>query len=254
MTDSPKLGFDDTPIIPGTPWHVHDGQRPQPPVITPGSESSQDQPGAVPSDAIVLFDGADASAWVKAGDGKSPIEWKVADGFMEVVGRTGGIATKQHFGDCQLHVEWASPVPATSEDQGRGNSGVFLMGLYEVQVLDCFDNLTYADGTTGAVYGQCPPMANVCREPGQWQTFDIVWIAPRFLGDGSIVPARITVLHNGVLIHHNRELMGPTQYRKVASYQPHAETGPLVLQDHGNPVRFRNIWYRPISGYDVKTS
>jgi len=249
VTEERKLGYDDTPIIPGTRWHVHDGQRPQPPVVAPGSESTQQSPGSRPSDAVVLFDGVDASGWVSARDGASPIGWKVADDCMEVVRKTGDIATKLHFGDCQLHVEWAAPTPPTGEDQGRGNSGVFLMGLYEVQVLDCHENLTYADGTTGALYGQCPPMANACRPAGQWQTYDIVWIAPRFLGDGRVVPARITVLHNGVVIHHARELMGPTMFRKVATYTPHAETGPLVLQDHGNPVRYRNIWYRPITGY-----
>lgn len=250
MAEDKKIGFDDTPLIPGTKWHVHDGQRPQPPVVTPGRESTQESPGTAPSDAIMLFDGQDASGWVKASDRVSPITWKVADGCMEVTPKGGGIATKAHFGDCQLHLEWASPAEVSGDDQGRGNSGAFLMGLYEIQILDCYDNLTYADGTTGGVYGQCPPLVNACREPGQWQTYDIIWIAPRFIGDGQVVPARVTVLHNGVLLHHDRVLMGPTQYRQVASYQPHAETGPLVLQDHGDPVRFRNIWYRPIGGYD----
>jgi len=250
MAEGKKIGFDDTPLIPGTKWHVHDGQRPQPPVVAPGGESTQDSPGAPPSDAIILFDGLDASGWVKSSDGVSPIGWKVADGYMEVTPKTGGIATRASFGDCQLHVEWASPTAPSGDDQGRGNSGVFLMGLYEIQVLDCYDNTTYADGTTGGIYGQCPPLANACRRPGLWQTYDIIWIAPRFIGDGRLVPARVTVLHNGVLLHHDREVMGPTLYRQAASYQPHPETGPVVLQNHGDPVRFRNIWCRPIVGYD----
>ncbi len=249
MAEQKNVGYDDTPIIPGTTWHVHDGTRPQPPVVTPGTESSQDAPGTPPGDAIVLFDGADASGWVKAGT-DDPIGWKVENGYMEVVPKSGGIASKEHFGDCQLHLEWAAPAEVSGESQGRGNSGVFLMGRYEIQVLDCYQNPTYPDGTTGGVYGQCPPMVNACREPGAWQMYDIIWVAPRFLGDGRVVPARVTVLLNGVLLHNAREVMGPTTHRKITAYRPHPETGPLELQDHNDPVRFRNIWYRPIQGYD----
>ncbi len=249
MAPEQKIGYDDTPILPGTPWHVHDGNRPQPPVVTPGTCSTQEQPGEPPSDAIVLFDGSDLSGWVHL-DGR-PAEWKVENGYMEVVPKTGNIRTKEEFGDCQLHVEWAAPAEVRGEGQGRGNSGVFLMGRYEIQVLDCYNNITYPDGTTGAIYGQYPPLVNACRPPGMWQTYDIIWEAPRFDEDGNLLrPAYVTVLFNGVVIHNHTELRGPTAHRVVTTYEPHPPVGPLMLQDHGDPVRFRNIWYRPLKGYD----
>ena len=199
------IGYDDTPLIPGSEWRVHDGTRPQPQTITPGTESSQEAPGQPPSDAIVLFDGNDLSKWT-GGDGDA--EWKLENGYMEVT-RTGNIETKENFGDCQLHLEWAAPVEVKGDSQGRGNSGVFLMGKYEIQVLDGYDNPTYADGITSAIYGQYPPLVNACGKPGEWQTFDIFFTAPRFGGEKLISPAYITVIHNGVLVHHHRAAMGP---------------------------------------------
>jgi hypothetical protein len=169
---------------------------------------------------------------------------------MEVAPGTGNIRTRDQFGDCQLHLEWAAPVEVKGDSQGRGNSGVFLMGHYEIQVLDCYDNPTYADGTTGAVYGQYPPLVNACRKPGEWQSYEIVWEAPRFDGDRLVRPAYVTIALNGIVLHHHAELQGGTQHRRLASYTPHPPTGPLELQDHGDRVRFRNIWYRPLTGYD----
>lgn len=242
-----KPGYDDTPMIPGSKYRVHDKERPQPRVVTPGTESVQDAPGQPPSDAIMLFDGTDLSGWVGQ---EGEASWKVENGHMEVVPGTGNIKTREHLGDCQLHVEWATPAEVKGEGQGRGNSGVFLMGRYEIQVLDCFDNPTYADGAATAIYGQCPPLVNSSRKPGEWQTYDIVWFGPRFDGEKLVRRASVTVLHNGVLVHHNKELIGPTTHRELAAYEPHPETGPLELQDHGDLVRYRNIWYRPITDYD----
>jgi hypothetical protein len=169
---------------------------------------------------------------------------------MEVVPGTGYIQTEVQFGDCQLHLEYAAPIEIKGESQGRGNSGVFLMGRYEVQVLDCYENPTYADGTTGAMYGQYPPLVNACRKPGEWQSFDIIWEGPRFADGGVVKPARITVMLNGILLHHATELRGPTAHKVVTEYETHPDVGPLELQDHGDLVRFRNIWYRPLKAYD----
>ncbi len=239
-----KLGYDDTPLIPGSKYKVHDNERPQPAVITPPTESSQTAPGKPPSDAMILFDGTSLSGWT----GKDGVAaWKVEKGYMEVVPGTGNIQTRDVFGNCQLHVEWAAPEVVKGESQGRGNSGVFLMGLYEIQVLDCYDNPTYADGSTAGIYGQFPPMVNACRKPGKWQIYDIVWVGPKFKNGKLASPARLTLLHNGILVHHNRELTGPTTHRAVLEYKTHALEGPLVLQDHGDLVRFRNIWYRPLA-------
>jgi len=243
-----NLGYSDTPLIPGTPYHVHDGNRPQPRIIDPGTASTQRRAGCAPSDAVVLFDGTTLDKWSST-DG-SPARWKLEKGYMEVVPRTGSIRTRAEFGDCQLHLEWAAPRAVKGESQGRGNSGVFLMGLYEIQVLDCYDNLTYPDGTTAGVYGQYPPLVNACRKPGEWQTYDIVWVGPRFDGDTLVSPARVTVFHNGVVVHHDTQLIGRTTHRQLAPYVPHPPAGPLVLQDHGDLVRFRNIWYRELKGYD----
>jgi len=242
-----KPGYDDTPIIPGQTWKVHDLNRPQPRVVAPGTASTQKKAGAPPSDAIILFDGKDLSGWLGK-DG--PAKWKVEGGVMEVVPHSGDIRTKAEFGDCQLHVEWTAPSVVKGTSQQRGNSGVFLMGIYEIQVLDCYDNPTYADGTTGALYGQCPPLVNACRKPGEWQTYDIIWIAPRFEGKKLIRPAYVTVLQNGILLHHDKMLIGPTTHRAVEVYKPHPPVGPLQLQDHGDLVRYRNIWYRPLRDYD----
>jgi len=244
-----KPGYDDTPMIPGMNYRVHDKERPQPRIVTPGTESTQDQPGRPPSDAIVLFDGSDGMKWEHM-DG-SELKWKIEDGHMEVVPKSGNIRSKEHFGDCQLHVEWAAPAEVKGDSQGRGNSGVFLLGKYEIQVLDCYDNPTYADGTTAAMYGQYPPLVNACRKPGEWQMYDVVWVSPKFDGETLLSPAVITVFHNGVVVHHATELQGPTLHRKVTEYKPQPAEGPLVLQDHSNPTRFRNIWYRPLTGYDA---
>jgi hypothetical protein len=236
LQDSPQPGYDDTPFLPGGEWRVHDRARPRAPVVKPGTG------GAPPSDAIVLFDGKDLSKW-KGRDGGA--RWRIVDGAMEVNG-TGDIETRESFGDCQLHVEWATPAVVTKESQGRGNSGVFLMGRYEVQILDSFENPSYADGEAAALYGQRPPLANASRGPGEWQSYDILWRAPRFEGDRFVTPAVITVFHNGVAVHHASEVIGATVHRAVATYSPHAPTGPIRLQDHGDPVRFRNIWIRPL--------
>lgn len=238
-----RPGYDDTPLIPGSTYKVHDKNRPLPRVVTPGA--TNDQP---PSDAVILFDGTDLTGW----DGPDGADghWTVENGYMEVKPRTGGIKTKAEFGDCQLHIEWAAPAEVTGDSQGRGNSGVFLMGRYEVQVLDCYDNPTYADGHAGAIYGEYPPLVNASRKPGEWQSFDIVWKGPRFDGDRLTRPASITIFHNGVLLHVDQQLIGPTGHRDVYDWEPHPEVGPLALQDHGDAVRFRNIWYRPLTGYD----
>jgi hypothetical protein len=227
-------------------WLDHDRNRPLPPVVTPATPSSQEQPGKPPSDAIVLFDGKDISQWVSL-DG-NPTKWVVKDGYMECVKGSGYIRTLQNFGDCQLHVEWATPVPGQGEGQGRGNSGVFFgLDRYEVQVLDSFGNKTYADGSAGSLYGQYPPLANVCRPPGEWQTYDIVYTAPRFDTDGKLIsPVRLTIFHNGVLVQNNVALVGPTSWLERAPYQAHPGKQPIALQDHGNPVRYRNLWLREL--------
>jgi Domain of Unknown Function (DUF1080) len=226
-------------------WKANDPDRPLPPVIDPGTASTQDAPGRPPSDAVVLFDGKNISQWT--GEDGQPAKWKVANGYMEVVPHSGYIHTRQPFGDCQLHVEFAEPVPPVGEGQDRGNSGVFLMGLYEVQVLDSYQNKTYADGQSSAVYGQFPPQVNASRPPGQWQTYDIIFHGPRLDNDGNLLrPARMTVLHNGVLVQDNVELSGPTAHHDRPPYKPTPTKLPLSLQDHGNPVRFRNIWIRDL--------
>ena len=241
-------GHDETLMLPNSKWRVHDEKRPLPRIVTPGTCSTQDKPGRPPSDAIILFDGKDTSKWIGCDGG--PVRWKVENGALIVEPGTGDIQTKQHFGDCQLHIEWAVPVEVKGKGQGRGNSGVFLMGRYEVQILDGYNNITYADGMTAAIYGQYPPLVNACRKPGEWQTYDIFFVAPRFEGEKLISPAYMTVVHNGVLVHHHVELLGQTVHRRLPSYKPHPPKGPVRLQDHGSPVRFRNIWIRELKGYD----
>jgi hypothetical protein len=233
-------------------WLVHDRERPLPPVVTPGTFSSEDKPGVPPSDAVVLFDGKDHSQWV-AMDG-SPTKWVVKDGALVCVPGSGYIRTLQSFGDCQLHIEWAAPTPTEGAGQGRGNSGVFFgHGRYETQVLDSYENPTYADGSAGSIYGQYPPMVNATRPPGQWQTYDIIWTAPRFDAEGKLLsPARITTLHNGVLVQNNVELTGPVPWIGRPPYQSHPERLPIAMQDHGNPVRFRNIWVRELGKHRHK--
>jgi len=223
-------------------WAIHDLNRPLPPAVTPRPAGP---PVLPPSDAVILFDGQDLSPWT---DGKgNPAGWKVENGYMEVVAQTGSIQTKQGFGDCQLHVEWAAPTEVKGEGQERGNSGVFLMNTYEIQVLDGYDNKTYADGTTAAIYGQYPPLVDACRKPGEWQTYDILFHAPRFDKDKKFVsPARMTVFHNGVLVHDNAVLTGPTAHKMRPPYIYHPDKLPISLQDHGCPVRYRAIWIREL--------
>ena len=238
------------PQQPWSKYKVHDMQRPAPPVVTPGTPSTPEQPGKAPSDAVVLFDGKDLSKWQSPGGGQPT--WPLEEGAML---SSGGkpIQTKQKFGDIQLHLEWAEPTPPKGDSQGRGNSGVFLNGMFEVQVLDNYNNPTYPDGQCGSIYGQYPPQVNACLPPGQWQTYDIIFTHPR-VKDGKVVePAYITVIQNGVLLQNHQRIEGPTGHMIVARYGNNvADHGPLELQFHGNPVRYRNIWVRPLHALDVQ--
>lgn len=211
---------------------------PVPEVVKPGSTAAD-----APSDAIVLFDGKDASKWRSKTGGN--IAWKIADGAMTVEGGKGEIYSKDSFGDCQLHIEWRTPSVVKGESQGRGNSGIFLMGKYELQVLDSYNNKTYSNGQAGSIYKQHMPLVNASRGPGEWQTYDVIFTAPRLQENGMVkTPARITVIHNGVLVQNNTVLWGSTQYIGIAAYEKHGDKEPLMLQDHGNPVSYRNIWIR----------
>lgn len=244
------VGYDDTPVLPGQTWRVHDIKRPHPPVVKPS-----DVPGGPPSDAVVLFNGKDLAQWFtrgKARDGgkTGPAAWKLENGYVEVAGGTGDLVTKEKFGDVQLHIEWASPKEIYGSSQWRGNSGVLLMERYEIQVLDSVDNPTYADGQAGAIYGQWPPLVNPARPRGQWQSFDIVFEAPVFEGGQLKKPAYATVFLNGVLQHNRKEIIGRMAHRVVGTYAPHAPEESLALQDHDVPVRYRNIWIRRLKGYD----
>jgi Domain of Unknown Function (DUF1080) len=238
-----NLGYDDTPMQPDGRWHIHDGRRPQPPIVTPGSSPAM--PASAPSDATVLIGARDdLSAWQMM-DG-SPATWKIANGVLQT--GKGFLRTKAEFADVQLHVEFATPSEVKGDSQGRGNSGVFLAGVFEIQVLDSYNNPTYPDGQAAAMYGQHPPLVNASRPPGEWQTYDIVFTAPRFTAAGALDhPAVVTVFHNGILVHHATPFWGPTQHRKIDPYTPASAKGPLALQDHGNPVRYRNIWLRKLN-------
>lgn len=235
--------------IDGVMVHETDPAKcPPPPIIAPGAPSTQDAPGTAPSDAVVLFDGTDLSSWTSTKEGEAT-KWIVTNGAMSPTKDSGMIRTKQEFGSCQLHVEFATPVPPEGEGQGRGNSGVFLMGRYEVQVLDSYDNTTYFDGQCAAIYGRHKPLVNACRKPGEWQTYDIVFHRPEFKRKKVVRPATFTVFHNGVLVHDHYELSGGTGWRgshSVTNYVPHGDKGHIELQDHGNPVLFRNIWIREL--------
>ncbi len=212
--------------------------QPVPAPVDPG------RPGRAPADAIVLFDGKDLSEW-RGRDGEAG--WRVADGAMTVVPGAGDLTTKRRFGDVQLHLEWRTPVEIVGESQGRGNSGVFLMGLYEVQVLDSWRNPTYVNGQAASVYKQHVPLVNASKEPGEWQTYDIIFTAPRFTAGGDLEsPATVTVLHNGVLVQNHVTLEGPTVFRGAPRYEAHADRLPLMLQDHRNHVSYRNIWVREL--------
>ncbi len=239
-------GYTNTPVFPGTPWHVHDPNRPVPRVVQPSEPFSLKT--SPPSDAIVLFDGKDFSKWIgENGD----VKWKIQDDYMETT-KSGRIHTKDEFGDFQLHIEFATPEKVEGNGQQRGNNGVNIYGRYEIQVLDSYNNPTYADGQAGALYGQWPPLVNASRPPGQWQSYDIIWESPRWDDAGKLIKkACVTVLHNGVVIHHKKEFVGNTGWKIVGNYdKPHPPKGFIELYEHGNPVRFRNIWLRPLGDYD----
>jgi len=243
-----QLGYKDTPMLPGQPWRVHDIDRPRPRQITPG-----DLPFQPPSDAIVLFDGKDLSKWVQSNKGKlMEPTWKVENGYFECVGGSGDLMTKEKFGDAQYHVEWSSPAVIEHEGQNRGNSGFIIQGRYEIQVLDSWNNPTYADGQAGSIYGQWPPLAAPVKKPGEWNYYDIIFEAPKWEGEKLIKPAYQTVIYNGVVVHNRKEVIGRMAHRVVGTYAPHAPEEPLLLQDHGSKVRFRNIWVRRLTGYDQK--
>lgn len=235
-----RPGFDDTPYLPGSEWRVHDPARPYPEVVTPG-----DAPGAPPSDAIVLFDGSSLEAWQAQG-----AAWTVSDGVMTVPPRAPGsgesaLVSRESFGDVQLHLEFRSPNPPEHTSQDRGNSGIWFMQRYEIQILDSYDNPTYADGSAGAIYGWKPPLVNPSRPPGEWQSYDIVFERPRFGEDGELLrPAYITAFLNGVLVQNRQPWLGETVWRDLGRYTPHEDVAPIQLQDHSSPVSFRNIWVR----------
>jgi Domain of Unknown Function (DUF1080) len=253
-SDEATLGYKDTPLIPGTQWHVHDGGRPRPRVVTPGAAFSLLAPP--PSDAVVLFDGRDLSKWESSKGGEP--KWTVAAGAVEVVPLSGNIRTKQRFGDFQLHLEYAEPAAAKGKGQARGNSGVLINGMYEVQILDSYNSPTYPDGQAGALYGQTPPLVNACKPPGEWQSYDIIFESPRWDTAGVLVKkAAVTVIQNGVVLHHRREYFGSTDginglpHKALGAYlKPHPPEVVVELQDHKNPVRFRNIWIRNLGEYD----
>ena len=239
---NPDLGYTDTPMQPNGKWHIHDPARPQPTVVTPGGPEAPFTPA--PSDAIVLLgSGSDTSQWSMT-DG-TPATWVMKDGVIS--SGKGMLRTKAEFADIQLHVEFATPSNVLGNSQGRGNSGVYLMGAFEIQVLDSYQNRTYADGSAAAMYGQYPPLVNASRKPGVWQSYDIIFTAPRFKAGGALdKPAIVTVLHNGVVVHNATAFYGPTQHRRIDPYNPGLTKGPIFLQDHGNPVRFRNVWVREL--------
>jgi hypothetical protein len=223
-------------------WLQHDIRRPKPPIIEPVISTIT---ATAPKDAVILLDGTNLDAWRTPEGDRAP--WKLTQGYMEIAPGSGPIVTKAKFGDIQLHVEWASPNPPGGKGQDRGNSGIFLMGLFELQVLDSYQAETYADGQAGAIYGQYPPLGNASRPPGEWQTYDIAFRRPRFDKDGKLTDgARITLMHNGILVQNNEELWGGTNWLEPAPYEAIADRGPIELQDHGHPVRFRNIWLREL--------
>jgi len=213
--------------------------EPVPPKVTPGEGT------AAPSDAVILFDGTDLSKW-ESEDG-SPAPWKVEKGCFTVVPDKGSIQTKQSFGDMQLHIEWRAPFDVVGDGQDHGNSGIFLQKRYEIQVLDCYTNTTYVNGQTASVYKQYTPLVNACKPTGEWQTYEIIFMAPRFNADGTLfAPATVTVLHNGILVQNHVKIKGTIQFIGLPEYEVHDLKQPLMLQDHGNPVSYRNIWVREL--------
>ncbi len=236
------VGYQDTPLMPwtGDKYHVHDPDRPIPKVVLPRPLDSQTPPAPAPSDAVVLFDGQHTDRWASSA-------WTVKDGVFEA-GRES-VATRDAFGDCQLHVEFMTPTTPPDNFMNRGNSGVLLMGKYEVQIFDSWHEhpqQIYADGQAAAIYGQTPPLVNACLPPGAWQTFDLVFTAPVFEGAKLAKPATLTMFHNGVLVHLNQPIMGEMAHRQIIPCTPHPAKLPLVLQGHGSPIKFRNIWIRPL--------
>lgn len=242
VTAQEKPGFKDTPMLPDGKWQVHDADRPQPTVVTPGAV-----PGAPPSDAVVLFDGSSLNAWQA-----QATPWVVKNGAATSVPRADGggenaLVSKASFGDVQLHLEFASPNPPSKTSQDRGNSGIWFMQRYEIQILDGYQNPTYADGAVGAIYAWKPPLVNPSRRPGEWQSYDIIFERPHFGPDGKpLRPAYITAFLNGVLVQNRQPWLGSTVWRKVAEYEAHGDAAPIQLQDHDSPVSFRNIWVRPL--------
>ncbi len=227
------FGYKHTPIQPWSGYHVHDPDRPAPRKVMPATTF-----GGAPADAVVLFDGSSLAEW-------QPTQWKVADGYVEAT--EGSLVSKREFGDCQIHLEWQTPDPPRGELMNRGNSGVDLMGLFEIQIFDSYNTKIYPDGQAAALYGQAPPLVDSALPPGKWQTYDILFFAPRYKDGEMDQPARVTVLHNGVLVHHNQEIYGGTTHATLPKpYPPGVTTGPVVLGGHHNSVRFRNIWVRPI--------
>ena len=221
-------------------WRVHDTNRPNPPVVTPAQA-----PGGPPSDAVILFDGSNLDQFESQRGGRAT--WPVENGYFVVKPNSGSIQTKRAFGDCQIHVEWASPNPPQGVDQMRGNSGLIIMGLYELQILDSYHAKTYADGQAGAIYGQYPPLVNASRAPGEWQTYDVIFRQPRFDVAGHLVSrARETVIHNGIVVQDSSQMSGPTAYHNRPPYFALPDRLPLVIQDHGTPVRYRNLWIREL--------
>ncbi len=247
-----RPGYTNTPVLPDQKWMVHDANRPYPHAVEPGSVV-----GAPPSDAIVLFDGKDLSHWMQTDNKRltgNPVDpkWTVKDGYFEVAGGTGNLYSRDKFGDCQLHIEWQQDSRNDGAGQDRGNSGIYLMGLYEVQILDSYKSATYADGQAGALYGQWPPLVNPIRKPGEWQAYDIVFEAPKWDRDKLISPAYMTVLFNGIVVHNRQKLNGPSAHANILPYKSTATEERLIIQDHNPkfPIRFRNIWIRKLMGYD----
>jgi hypothetical protein len=232
-------GYDDTPLLPNSPWRVHDRKRPQPVLVAPGSVGLCPQAATPPADAVVLFNGKDLSQWT--GGNEKGIE----DGCINIL-KTGELRSKKQFGDCQLHVEWATPAKADGGNMQWGNSGVLFFGLFEVQIIESHDSHIYADGNAGAIYGQYPALVNPTRKPGEWQSFDIVFTAPHFDGTKLAQPAYLTVFYNGVLVQYHRAVMGNVAHRQLPAYNTPISEGPIVLQQHGSAVRFRNLWVRPL--------
>lgn len=240
-------GYSDTPVLPGQKWKVHDIDRPKPTLITPAST-----PGAPPSDAVVLLDGKDLSHWSFKGKRNQPkVSWKLSGGVMEVQPGAGDAVSNEAFGDAQYHIEWSSPTEISGDSQWRANSGVLIMGQYEIQVLDSLNNPTYADGQAGAIYGQWPPLVNPARKAGEWNVYDLVFEAPKFEGEKLVKPAFVTLFFNGVIVHNRKEVVGRMAHRVVGTYKAHEAELPLALQDHDVPVRYRNIWVRRIKPYDA---